>query len=895
MYGIIQELADYLDFFLFCTLYVVFTLTTITFATLWFAVAVLSLLVMYMLALNYFCAVSRKTKRLESVSRSPVYATFSETLGGLDMIQAYGCSPSFLVGFLEKLDENTQAYYCHKSADQWLSVGIELIGALLARTAAMLPAHVAILGSAGSTGQRNKFASVASLSLTYTMSVTGLLNWCIRSFVQMEAAMNACEHVLYYTEDIPRKDALMGKQSEDDCIVKKQALTMADSGCSSPSVFSITAHMLKPPKWFAAVSPLLSLALISPEVKKALIIFFTLLAVILFSLIFAKFLKMVTARWWRKALTDEKNDQVWQEVDKQTLHDRTLDESTKALMFCSSNSIMVIPLMVWLVIPIVIIGNIGLFLSGHFYIAGTVSVDVDILGEMVADMSNFREFSVIDAMIDLWIVGAYKTAVLICLFSVMWLDVKQIMVLFLWVLPPTMVSVWRRREVFQWLDVLGKLSALDIFVVVITLVSFWISFSPLATGFLSVDFLSVQVMFIPLWGFCANLIAQILSQISSHVVIHYHRKIAAWEVTGTKTASNVLRNLQQYNKARAIAFPPQSLHRHVFAIMDGGTQEEQTKEIPCCVNVVLVMFLIASACLLVLGCVCYAFQTTISGILSVMLYAGGASGAMMEHSVLSMVVLIMDQSNYVNTTGSYIGLGLFCGIFILTVLIVPLSQILILLIHWFAAMTTQYQKRLSLVMEILKSWQYCGVFLLSIFVSMIQMAKVSSLMFNNQCQSSRVASSTIDVLQSFGAVDDDTQCFYLQPAMREGLFMLLGASVALLITTVFVADLGEAAMKQRIEEERRWEQQYENANNRSMEPVDVVDTPIVVLDDSEKQNRSSRSMVDTSNVMVPVHPSESSSFSWVLSKTNRSLNAPSLSSRGGSQEIEMNGMNVTLY
>mmetsp|Transcript_49579 Transcript_49579/g.59990 ORF Transcript_49579/g.59990 Transcript_49579/m.59990 type:complete len:805 (-) Transcript_49579:71-2485(-) len=240
MYGIIQELADYLDFFLFCTLYVVFTLTTITFATLWFAVAVLSLLVMYMLALNYFCAVSRKTKRLESVSRSPVYATFSETLGGLDMIQAYGCSPSFLVGFLEKLDENTQAYYCNKSADRWLSVRIELIGSLIAGIAATLAAHVAISDSAGSTGEKNEFASVAGLSLTYAVSVTGLLNWAIRSFAQTEAAMNACERVLYYSEDIPREAAFTGKQLEDDCNEKKQALTTAESGRSSPAVFAVT-------------------------------------------------------------------------------------------------------------------------------------------------------------------------------------------------------------------------------------------------------------------------------------------------------------------------------------------------------------------------------------------------------------------------------------------------------------------------------------------------------------------------------------------------------------------------------------------------------------------------------------------------------------------------------
>lgn len=41
--------------------------------------------------------------------------------------------------------------------------------------------------------------------MTFAISITGLLNWLVRSFAQMEAGMNACERVLYYTEDIPQE------------------------------------------------------------------------------------------------------------------------------------------------------------------------------------------------------------------------------------------------------------------------------------------------------------------------------------------------------------------------------------------------------------------------------------------------------------------------------------------------------------------------------------------------------------------------------------------------------------------------------------------------------------------------------------------------------------------
>ena len=78
IYSIDLELSDYLDFFLYCSLTVVAALATILFVTPWFGIAVLPLGFLYIHILNYFRQVSRETKRLESISRSPVYVHFSE-------------------------------------------------------------------------------------------------------------------------------------------------------------------------------------------------------------------------------------------------------------------------------------------------------------------------------------------------------------------------------------------------------------------------------------------------------------------------------------------------------------------------------------------------------------------------------------------------------------------------------------------------------------------------------------------------------------------------------------------------------------------------------------------------------------------------------------------------
>lgn len=202
-YTIDVELTESFDFTIFFSLQVVFALGTIIFATPYFAIAILPLAFLYVRALNYFRNVSRETKRLESVSRSPVYALFSETLGGLSTIRAFNLSNGFLENFQGKVDENTRASYVNKAADRWIAVRLETIGALIAGAAAAFASNAAI--SRSGSGSDSNFASIAGLSLTFAISITGILNFGVRIFAQLEAAMNACERVLYYTDNIPRE------------------------------------------------------------------------------------------------------------------------------------------------------------------------------------------------------------------------------------------------------------------------------------------------------------------------------------------------------------------------------------------------------------------------------------------------------------------------------------------------------------------------------------------------------------------------------------------------------------------------------------------------------------------------------------------------------------------
>lgn len=215
MYAIDIELTDHMDFFLFSLLNIFLSVVVIFFVTPWFGIIVPPLAFIYIKVLNYFREVSRETKRLDSISRSPIYAQFSETLGGLSAIRAYGVAARFVRDFEERVDANTCANYNSKSADRWLALRLELIGSVVAGLAAGFASHVVISGAVSGQGSDSNFASLAGLSLTTAISLTSILNWCVRTFAMLEAAMNSCERVLHYTENIPREASWTTKELED--------------------------------------------------------------------------------------------------------------------------------------------------------------------------------------------------------------------------------------------------------------------------------------------------------------------------------------------------------------------------------------------------------------------------------------------------------------------------------------------------------------------------------------------------------------------------------------------------------------------------------------------------------------------------------------------------------
>jgi ATP-binding cassette subfamily C (CFTR/MRP) protein 1 len=210
-----QELADIVDIFIYIVIQLCVVLITIIFVTPFFAIALPFLMILYFWAMNYYRQVARELKRLDSVSRSPVFAQFSETLGGLSTIRAFGRSDDFRQQFESILDANTQTVYANKVAERWLACRLEGVASLVVGFSAIFATHV-VVSNGASIGNSSNFASLAGISLSYAVTATGMMQFVVRAFASVEAAMNSVERISYYTESIPHEAAHTSEELEKE-------------------------------------------------------------------------------------------------------------------------------------------------------------------------------------------------------------------------------------------------------------------------------------------------------------------------------------------------------------------------------------------------------------------------------------------------------------------------------------------------------------------------------------------------------------------------------------------------------------------------------------------------------------------------------------------------------
>ncbi|KAI9760216.1 MAG: exo-1,3-beta-glucanase [Chaenotheca gracillima] len=168
-----------------------FTLVIVSVGTPVFVALIIPLGLIYLYIQKYYLRASRELKRLDSVTRSPIYAHFQESLGGMTTIRAYRQQERFALENEWRVDANLRAYFPSISANRWLAVRLEFIGSVIILAAAALAITAVATGSPLSAG-------MVGLSMSYVLQITQSLNWIVRQTVEVETNIVSVERVLEY-------------------------------------------------------------------------------------------------------------------------------------------------------------------------------------------------------------------------------------------------------------------------------------------------------------------------------------------------------------------------------------------------------------------------------------------------------------------------------------------------------------------------------------------------------------------------------------------------------------------------------------------------------------------------------------------------------------------------
>ncbi|PWA30778.1 hypothetical protein CCH79_00009268, partial [Gambusia affinis] len=229
----LYSVDDFLPFILNILLANVFgllgMLVVISYGLPWVLVPLLPLALLYYRTQNFYRHTSRELKRLCSLSLSPIYSHFSETITGLGTIRASCSAARFREENFTRLEQNQRCLFVSNAAMQWLDIRLQLIGVAVVTglgAIAVIQHRYSVVDPGGtdrtpvkemvSAAQTDWLLLLCSgllgLSLSYALSITQLLSGLISSFTETEMQLVSVERTEEYATELPTEPQQLNAQ-----------------------------------------------------------------------------------------------------------------------------------------------------------------------------------------------------------------------------------------------------------------------------------------------------------------------------------------------------------------------------------------------------------------------------------------------------------------------------------------------------------------------------------------------------------------------------------------------------------------------------------------------------------------------------------------------------------
>lgn len=153
-----------------------------------FLVVAIPVLILFGVLRQIFVKTLRQVKRLEAVTRSPVYSHFSETIDGLSSIRGFGVREIFRKNYNEKVDISQNCSFHVTICNYWMSLRLEFLGNI------MIFAMVLLLV----TNRDSIDSGTAGLLISYSLGAVVAFNFFVYFSTDVEAHLIAVERLDEY-------------------------------------------------------------------------------------------------------------------------------------------------------------------------------------------------------------------------------------------------------------------------------------------------------------------------------------------------------------------------------------------------------------------------------------------------------------------------------------------------------------------------------------------------------------------------------------------------------------------------------------------------------------------------------------------------------------------------
>lgn len=156
----------------------------------WMLTVVIPLFGMFVCIARYYVQTSRQIKRLDAVSRSPIFQLFNDVAGadGVQSIRALHLRSVFERRFSSRVDVSISAYVAFETAARWLAVRLDSISATVALSVAVL--GILLRESIG--------AGLLGAALAQVLLLSGMLQYSTRQAAEVESFMTSVQRVAAY-------------------------------------------------------------------------------------------------------------------------------------------------------------------------------------------------------------------------------------------------------------------------------------------------------------------------------------------------------------------------------------------------------------------------------------------------------------------------------------------------------------------------------------------------------------------------------------------------------------------------------------------------------------------------------------------------------------------------